>query len=275
MRALSLDRVALNVSDLDRARRFYADALGFETQTIGREDAQLASLLGVRAARSVVMRRGAQLVELTQTDPAGAPYPPGSASNDLWFQHCALVTRDMHAAYARLGGSLAVPISRNAPQILLGGIVAYKFRDPDGHPLELISFPQPDPRTEDGIDHSAIAVRDAGRSVAFYADLLELNVASRQVNTGPEQDALDGLDGVEVDVVALCAQHPAPHVELLGYRAPAGRGASSSWSDLAASRLVFLVDRIEGGDASGAGEGVSQLLVRDPDGHAVLLRASA
>ena len=273
MKALSLDRVALNVSDLEQARRFYADALGFETQTAGREDARLASLLGVRWARSVILRRGAQSLELTQTDPAGAPYPPGSASNDLWFQHCALVTRDMRAAYAQLDGSLAVPISRNGPQTLPGGIVAYKFRDPDGHPLELIGFPQPDPRTEDGIDHSAIAVRDAGRSIAFYADLLELRVTSRQVNTGSEQDALDGLDGVEVDVVALCAQHSAPHVELLGYRAPAGRVAPSSWSDLAASRLVFLADRIGVGDASDAGEGAS--LLRDPDGHAVLVSMSA
>jgi Glyoxalase/Bleomycin resistance protein/Dioxygenase superfamily len=75
------------------------------------------------------------------------------------------------------------PISRYGPQRLLSGIVAFKFRDPDL--LELIQFPRPDLRTEGGIDHSAISVADAERSIAFYAERLGLSLQSRQVNRGP------------------------------------------------------------------------------------------
>ena len=268
MKALRLDRVAINVADLGASEAFYAGALGFTAGVARDEDGQLAGLLGVSAVRSLLMRRGGQTVELTQTDPPGAPYPAGSASNDIWFQHCALVTPDMARDYARLSGFAAAPISRGGPQTLPGGIVAYKFRDPDGHPLELIGFPAPDPATQDGIDHSAIAVADVERSIAFYRDRLGLTVAARQVNAGPAQDALDGLDGAQVDVIALRPADPAPHVELLGYRMPRGRVAcAAAWSDLAASRLVFTVDRLAGADEQRA-------LFHDPDGHAVLLQGA-
>ena len=211
--ALRLDRVGLNVSDLPAAIAFYETALGFSAAAIEPGD---AALLGVASVRRAVLRRGRQCVELTQCSPPGAAYPDASAGNDLWFQHCALATDDMAASYARLRAAAFTPISRDGPQALPGGVVAFKFRDPDGHPLELIQFPAADPATAGGIDHSAISVSDVGRSVAFYAAELGLHESARQVNTGPAQDALDGLAGVTVDVVALAPEVAAPHVELLG-----------------------------------------------------------
>ncbi len=38
---------------------------------------------------------------------AGSPYPPDSRSNDLWFQHLAIVVDDMDAAYAQLSAQSA------------------------------------------------------------------------------------------------------------------------------------------------------------------------
>jgi catechol 2,3-dioxygenase-like lactoylglutathione lyase family enzyme len=261
---LRLDRIGLNVSDLDASEAFYTEALGFARVGAGAEDdPALAALLGARRIRTLALRRGAQTLQLARCEPAGAPYPADSRSNDLWFQHCALTTDDMAAAFARLQRHRFTPISRHGPQALPGGIVAYKFRDPDGHPLELIAFPKADPRGERGIDHSAIAVADAERSIAFYAGL-GLAVRARQVNAGAAQDALDGLDGVRVDVVALDPARPAPHVELLGYHAPPGRSnATPDPTDIAASRLVFAVDARRAA------------LLRDPDGHAVLLEPQA
>ena len=126
----------------------------------------------------------------------------------------------MPGAFARLARFAAAAISCGGPQLLphrSGGATAYKFRDPDGHPLELIRFAD---AVAGGIDHSAIAVTDAGRSIEFYRDRLGLTVGARQVNTGPEQDRLDGLTGAEVDVVALEPRQATPHVELLAYRTP-------------------------------------------------------
>jgi catechol 2,3-dioxygenase-like lactoylglutathione lyase family enzyme len=266
-----LDRVALNVGDLSAASAFYRDALGFSDIGVAASDAALAECLGVRAVRAVRLRRGRQVLELCECKPAGAPVPPDGRSNDASFQHCALVTPDMGTAYARLRRFAFSPISRSGPQKLPGGIVAFKFRDPEGHPLELIAFPHPHPATAGGIDHSAICITDLDASIAFYAAHLGLTEQSRQVNEGLAQDALDDLDGAKVDVVALAPAIRAPHVELLAYRHPSPRKMPAAHpSDRAASRLVFAnirsndpnEARLAGGDLT---------LLHDPDGHAILV----
>lgn len=274
MKALRLLRVSLTVSDLAKSEAFYTGALGFGTLGPACDaDPAMARLLGASSLRMVRLRRGSQVLELAVFDPPGSPYPPGSRGNDLWFQHCALAVDDMAAAYARLSRHPFTPISRGGPQTLPGGASAYKFRDADGHPLELIALAQPDPATTGGIDHSAISVSSAERSTAFYADTLGLQVAARQVNTGPAQDALDGLDSARVDVVALAPEQPAPHVELLGYRTPPGRPAPPLLPrDIAASRLVFQVDSLAGHpEAAVLAGGARAMLMHDPDGHALLL----
>ena len=146
----------------------------------------------------------------------------------------------MGAAVQRLLASGAMPISEGGPQHLpanTGGVTAFKFRDPDGHPLELIAFPpgvgdprwqrRPDARLTLGIDHFALVVSDVERSIAFYSAQLGFRVVSRTVNRGEEQNRLDGLAGVEVDVIALAPGSGAqtPHLELLGYRQPPFTGA--------------------------------------------------
>ena len=112
-----------------------------------------------------------------------------------------------------------------------GGVQAFKFRDPDGHPLELLQFPQDDtPATwKDkfpapgqislGVDHSAISVHDADTSVAFYADLA-LKPGKRTFNAGAAQQRLDDLQNVEVSVVPMIPDTAAPHLELLTYLVP-------------------------------------------------------
>lgn len=271
--AWRLDRVALNVGDLDAALRFYCDALDFGVAQEPVADPALALVLGVRAVRTVRLRRGGQMLELGTCDPGGGAVPLDGRSNDVSFQHCALVTEDMAGAYARLCRFAFTPISRAGPQLLPGGIVAFKFRDPDGHPLELIAFPKPDPATLGGIDHSAICVVDPAASLAFYAARLGLVEQSHQVNHGPAQDALDNLDGAVVEVVGLAPAIPSPHVELLGYRHPRPRAASTPHpGDRLASRLVFAGSRPpDEPQAEARLEGAHLTLMHDPDGHAVLL----
>ncbi|MGA9343025.1 MAG: VOC family protein [Rhodanobacteraceae bacterium] len=300
--ALRLLRVERNVRDLDRAQSFYCGALGFTAVSENREARPAWSQLpGVCAAppRSVRLRLRAQQIELTAFDAPGAPYPADSSSADLWFQHCAIVVDDMEAAYARLlrhGGVTA--ISRDGPQTLppsSGGVIAYKFRDPDGHPLELMAFPQDvgDPvwhhMNSDGamlgIDHSAISVASADRSITFYAGLLGFTLTTRQTNRGPEQDLLDALSDVAVDVIALQPEEArTPHIELLGYRTPRGRAPSSiAVCDIAADRLVLKVRGLPAllettADANviatgavDSADGSQAAVLRDPDGHLLVL----
>ena len=90
-----------------------------------------------------------------------------------------------------------------------------------------------------GIDHTAISVSDVAASRRFYANC-GLKDADPTFNQGPAQDALDGLDGVRVDVVPMSPPNEPPHVEMLGYRHPVGRALGPlSTNDLAATRVVW------------------------------------
>jgi len=268
---MSLLRVGRNVSNLARLTAFYRDALGFEPTVPGSGTAQL-------------LRLGEQEIELTLTD--GARRLSGTGA-DPWFQHIAVVTSDIDAAVARALRHGGVPISRGGAQRLppeAGSVAAFKFRDPDGHPLELIQFPPGSPWDTGaagltlGYDHSALSVVDTDRSIAFYTELLGFRVTARQVNHGPAQDRLDGMDGVHVDVLTLMpAGRGTPHVELLGYRG--ANAAIPLWDvgDIVADRLVLQVGDLSNlagllaaaGHQPFASDGGS-LLVRDPSGHVLM-----
>jgi catechol 2,3-dioxygenase-like lactoylglutathione lyase family enzyme len=173
----------------------------------------------------------------------------------IHIQHIALLSPDIQAAYTKALAGGAVPISTNGPIRLppaSGGVTAVKFRDPDGHPLEFIQNPA------QGYDHSAISVLDVARSANFYA-AIGVILKSSQRNHGPEQDALDGLANADLSVVALRPPQPSPHVELLCYQNPQAVPVHWRVTDICADRLVF------------TSETNGLRLLRDPDGHVILL----
>ena len=174
-------RIGFTTADLGLAAGFYA-ALGFEaigTDTVDAPELAVLGMAGARAER-LSMRLGRQEVEFLRFDPPGRAYPDGSTSTDLWFQHIAIAVSDIGEAYARAMAAGGHAITEGGPQTLppnTGGVAAFKFRDPEGHPLELLAFP-PGVGEEAwqakgaavpflGIDHTAIAVSDIARSRAF------------------------------------------------------------------------------------------------------------
>jgi len=154
-------------------------------------------------------------------------------------------------------------------------VTAFKFQDPDGHPLELLTFPEHavplnwKMRSACGIflgvDHSAISVRDTAISTAFYQSL-GFAVSARTFNHGVEQANLDGVPSPQVEVTALALAASTPHLELLCYRSEVLRPRQVlSSNDVAATRIVLAADGLENdGEAA-------QPLVVDPDGHHLLL----
>ena len=258
----------LVTANLPRLRQFYQEVLGFALEGVEQAIAtdELA-VLGVRGSGlRQAMRLGEQVVDIDRYEDAGRAYPDQGNAASLWFQHLALVVADMAPAYRRV--TAAKPISAGGPEHLpaaSGGVHAFKFRDPDGHPLELLQFPAGSrpPAWQDrsaaaaqiglGIDHSAISVADAEVSLAFYG-ALGLVPGKRTLNQGPEQQRLDHLADVEVAVVAMQPGHGTAHLELLGYRVPRGRsGPPLQANDVAATRIVW--------------RGPDPGLLRDPDGH--------
>jgi catechol 2,3-dioxygenase-like lactoylglutathione lyase family enzyme len=303
---VEVERISLTVADLSRTERFYRDGLGFVTvERRHIEDPAVARLFGVAGSttiESLVMRLGSDEVEFLEYRPRGRLYPEGSRSPDLWFQHFAIVVSDMDSAYAQLRRVAFMPISSGGPQTLPeqdGRVRAFKFRDPDGHPLELLYFPpgQGRPlwhlpangRVFVGIDHSAVAVSDTTASEAFYGGLLGMSITYEVTNRGPTQDALDGVPGAVVRITGLRPGSPSgPGIEVLDYRAPStGRRASSDTAsnDLVHVHLVLRVDnlkpqvrRLRNNHVSFVspgivtlGNGIDAAMVRDPDGHVLLL----
>ena len=311
-------QLGFTTADSDRSADFYCRYLGFDgVQTQWLEGGPYGALLNLPKGRFKLVRLqlGAECLELTQVLDPGPGQRPGQAiaadsrSCDLWFQHLCLVTSDLDASLQRLHPALeqglATPISR-APQTLptwnraAAGIRAFKFKDPDGHNLELLQFPadKGDPRWHVGkgllgIDHSAISIANSERSCRFYDGLLGMRLGGDGVNSGPTQDDLDNLDQTEVRITAhRCSQGAG--IECLDYQAP-NRGrpmpADLSAADLAhwqvrlqVDDLDGLVDRVAAFAGRIVGPGVVDLgeqqqaigarralQVADPDGHRLQL----
>ena len=271
-------RISRVVADLDRAEVFYADALGFRRLSRGPLDPALLLALGMEGigAEQSLMRLGGEEIALVRFAREGRPYPADSQSNDLWFQHLAIVVRNMDTAYANLSAHRGWhPISWGGPQQLpstSGGVRAFKFRDPDGHPLELIWFPPGQGRAQWhqrailtpflGLDHSAIAVSSTSRSLAFYRRL-GLSPVERSWNHGRPQSALDALFQPRVRVIGLRpASAEGPGLELLRYRPPGRPVVAPRPNDLLTDWVTL---GIEGWASASPGA------LRDPDGHLIVL----
>ena len=145
-----VDAIGITVSDMDRAVQFYSRVLTFEkvsdTEVAGESYEHLEGVFGLRM-RVVRMRLGDEFIELTEyLAPKGRPIPLDSRSNDRWFQHIAIIVSDMDKAYARLRQN-KVEHASSGPQRLpnwnknTAGISAFYFKDPDGHPVEVLQFP--------------------------------------------------------------------------------------------------------------------------------------
>jgi catechol 2,3-dioxygenase-like lactoylglutathione lyase family enzyme len=302
----AVQSVGLTVSDMDRSLAFYTGVLPFEkfsdVEVAGPEYEALTGVFGCRL-RIVGLKLADEQLELTEfLAPRGRPAPADARSNDRWFQHVAIVVRDMAAAYAMLRAA-HVEHASTGPQRLpdwnpnAGGIEAFYFKDPDGHPLEVIHFPpaKGDPRWQRktdalflGIDHTAIVVANTEASLRFYRDVLGLRVVGESENYGTEQEHLNNVFGARLRITGLRAAS-GPGIEFLEYLAPREgrpypgderandlvhwqtRVVTASTGDavprLRAARASFVSSGdVDVPDESGFGRGFT---VRDPDGHVV------
>ena len=281
-------RIGFTSADLGLVAGFYA-ALGFEaigTEAVGEAELAMLGMAGARAER-LSMRLGRQEVEFVRFDPPGRAYPNDSTSTDLWFQHIAIAVSDIGEAYARAMAAGGHAITEGGPQTLppnTGSVTAFKFRDPEGHPLELLAFP-PGVGEEAwqakgaavpflGIDHTAIAVSDIVRSRAFYEGL-GFRVKPGSENAGPGQQRLDAVAADRVAVVPLVLPQVPPHLELLGYEVGSRRPMppGTRVADLWATRVIIEGKAIPEEDARTTlrPDRTRSVLIGDPDGHALVV----
>ena len=306
--AAAIDSIDMTVSDMDRAVDFYSRVLSFkkvwDAEVAGESYENLEGVFGVRM-RVVRMQLGDEFIELTEyLAPKGRCIKADARNNDRSFQHIAITVSDVDRAYAWLRQN-KVEHASTGPQRLpdwnknAAGIKAFYFKDPDGHPLEILEFP-PDKGAEKwhrpsdklflGIDHTAIVVSDTEQSLHFYRDLLGMRIVGESENYGTEQEHLNNVFGAHLRITSLRASS-GPGVELLEYLSPRDgspfpvdehandvihrqtvlvtKSADQAARDLSLAKVNFVSSGVianQKGDELGYS---TAFIVRDPDGHAV------
>ena len=239
----AVTKVSITVSDLERSIDFYTSVLPFQkVKEYSLSGSATQRLFGIRdpqlSVKIALLSLGEEYIELMEfntTKLEGRKIPNDSRSNDLWFQHIAIVVNDMDKAYEQLVKH-QVPHVSTAPQTLpdyiptAAGIAAFYFRDPDDHNLEIIYFPKGkgNPKWQNnkeriflGIDHTAIGIENTKESLAFYEDLLHLRVAGNSENFGSEQEHLNQVFGARLLITGLQGKSGFG-LEFLDYISPPG-----------------------------------------------------
>ena len=309
-----VDAPGLTVKDMNASVKFYSEVLGFkkisDDEYAGEEYEKLEGIFGLHI-RVVRMQLGDEQIELTDyLTGGGRGIPEDMHSNDLYFQHIAIVVSDMDKAYQHLRKYMVMDVS-TAPQTLpatniaAAGIKAFYFHDPDMHNLELIYFPKgkgqakwrPESYKRDskgklflGIDHTAIAVSNTDRSLEFYEGLLGVMRKGDSWNMGMEQAHLNNIEGASLHITGLGAAS-GPGIEFLQYLKPgAGKPfpndskADDIWywqTTLVVDDAEALYKKLKATNASFVSKNLvgiktnntnnKSFIVKDPDGHAMLI----
>jgi len=301
--------IGITVKDMNRSVEFYGKVLGFkkvsDSERSGAAYENLQGLFGL-TIRVVKMQLGDETIELIDHLTAGGrSIPENQRANDLFFQHIAIVVSDMDKAFRQLKKNNVEYVS-TAPQTLpvtntaAAGIKAFYFHDPDNHNLELIYFPKgkgnPKWQTANGkiflgIDHTAIGVSSTETSLKFYQDLLGIERKGESWNFGTEQEHLNNVEGASLHITGLRA-NAGPGVEFLQYlkpgpgkEYPADTRADDLWfwqTTLITSDAGQLYDKLKTAGYAllsrepvaleEEGKPASEFIVKDPDGHAVLIK---
>lgn len=302
--------IGITVSNMDRSVHFYSEVIGFkkinDIELQGEEYEQLQGVFGIRM-RVVQMQLGDELIELTDyLTSGGRDIPADTKSNDLFFQHIAIVVSDMNKAYQQLRkydvehvstGPQTIPVTNPAA----AGVRAFYFHDPDMHTLELIWFPKGKGQAKWqehkgklflGIDHTAIGISNTDSSLHFYQDILGIERKGDSWNKGIEQAHLNYVENAELHITGLRAAD-GPGIEFLEYLVPGpGRPypADSKTNDLWHWQTSLVVDDVaiiyarlaESGHQlvskklislhSVDGRTIKTFIARDRDGHAILIK---
>lgn len=305
----SVGAIGITVKDMNRSVKFYEEVLGFkkvsENEFSGAAYESLNNLFGLNI-RVVKMQLGDEFIELTDYLTAGGrSIPEDQKANDLFFQHIAIVVSDMDKAFQQLK-KFNVEYVSTSPQTLpvtnvsAAGIKAFYFHDPDDHNLELIYFPKGKGNAKWqvsngkiflGIDHTAIGVSSTENSQKFYQDILGIERKGDSWNFGTEQEHLNNVEGASLHITGFRAA-AGPGVEFLQYlvpgpgkKYPADTRADDIWfwqtilftadaetlfNKLKSSGYYFVSKQIIHLSENGAQSKL--FIVKDPDGHAVLVK---
>lgn len=300
--------IGFTVRNMDASVKFYHKVLAFkkisDEELYGDDYDKLQGFFGLRM-RIVRMQLGDETIELTQyLTSGGRDIPVDMKSNDLYFEHIAIVVSNMDEAYKHLRKYMVMQVSTGpqtipASNIAAAGVKAFYFHDIDMHDLELIYFPEGkgQAKWQDangklflGIDHTAISISNTDSSLQFYRDVLGLERKGDSWNMGMEQAHLNNIEGASLHITGLRAPIGAG-IEFLQYLQPRpgkpfpdNSRADDIWhwqTSLLVDDAEALFNRLKVLHYTFVSNGLVTLknkgfivkcfIVRDPDGHAMLI----
>lgn len=306
-----VDAIGITVKDMKRSLQFYTAVLGFkkisDTELSGEQYEKLKGVFGLHI-RVVRLQLGDEFIELTDyLTTGGRSIPEDQKSNDLSFQHIAIVVSNMDRAFQQVkkfNVEFVSTVPQTLPKSIPGaeGIKAFYFHDPDNHTLELIYFPKGKGQTKWqtfngkiflGIDHTAIGVSSTERSHQFYADLLGIERKGDSWNKGIEQEHLNNVEGASLHITGYRTPN-GPGIEFLQYLVP-GPGkkypedtrsddcwfwqtilitddAENLYNKLKTAGYLFVSKELVHSTQKGMHN--KSFIVKDPDGHAILIAES-
>jgi catechol 2,3-dioxygenase-like lactoylglutathione lyase family enzyme len=212
-----------------------------------------------------LLQLGDEFIELTDYLTAGGrSIPEDAKSNDLMFQHIAIVVSDMDKSIRAIEKSTTWSMYRLPRKHYLNLFLAlqvsglFNFHDPDDHNLELIWFPKgkgqdkwQHKKWEDlfGNRHTAIGVSNTENSHHFYTEMLGIERKGDSWNKGIEQAHLNnGTKAHRFTFTAVSFQR-GTGIEFLQYINP-GPGkpypADSRADDISGTGQTALVGRRSG-----------------------------
>jgi catechol 2,3-dioxygenase-like lactoylglutathione lyase family enzyme len=97
------------------------------------------------------------------------------------------------------------------------------------------------------VRHIGIVVRDLDRSLAFYRDLLGLEIVRQMDERGPFLDAILAMNGAKVRTVKLAAPGDGVQIELLAFSEPAPQIADApNLARVGPTHVAFTVEDLDG-----------------------------
>jgi len=204
-RVLGIAHMAVSVGDLDKARAYYKDFLGFsEPFSLTNPDGSV-SLAFIKV-------NDYQYIEVS----------PGLKPGDDRLKHIAFYTDDAERMRVYLA-SRGVTVPGSVPKGRSGNL-NFNIKDPDGHTVEMVQYMpdgwamrdkgkfMADARISKRIAHVGVLVGDAKAAIHFYGDILGFQETWRGSSTGTvlswiNMHVPDGSDGIEF---MLYKDLPAP-----------------------------------------------------------------
>ncbi len=301
-KVISVGPICITVKELAPSLKFYTNVLHFKhngtEDFYGESHEQLFGKFGIHY-KIAHLQLGDEYVDLIDyLTSGGRSISETQQSNDLAFQHIAIVVKNMDAAFKILQKNnvefvSTVPQTLPASNTAAAGIKAFYFHDIDNHNLELIHFPKGKGKakwqnTGDkiflGVDHTAIGVSSTINSLEYWVNKLLLEKKGESHNVGTEQAHLNFVKNAELQITGLAAAK-GPGVEFLQYIQPgAGKsyptdtqcddlwnwitkvkctGIDVLFTHLKSSKVIIVSEAVV------VINGKKNFIARDPDGHAV------